>query len=94
MNVGVIFGITVMVKDVGVAHCPADGVNVYVVVAVLFNAGAHVPVKPLVEVVGKDAKVPPEQIGATELNAGVMFVLTGMVIVVVVPHWPAFGVNI
>jgi hypothetical protein len=42
-----------------VAHCPADGVKVYVVVALLFKAGAHVPVIPLLDVVGKAAKVPP-----------------------------------
>jgi hypothetical protein len=28
LNVGVTFGLTVMVKVVVVAHCPADGVNV------------------------------------------------------------------
>ena len=54
--------------------------------AVLFNAGAHVPVKPLLDVVGKGAKVPPEQIAATGLNVGVMLVLTVMVMVVVAPH--------
>jgi hypothetical protein len=38
-----------------VAHCPADGVNVYVVVpavVVLIVDGLHVPVIPFVEVVG------------------------------------------
>ena len=53
-----------------VAHCPVDGVKVYGVVAVLFNAGDHVPVKPLLEVVGRGAKVPPEQMGATCVNVG------------------------
>ena len=52
VNVGVTFGLTVMVNVVVVAHKPAVGVNVYVVVAVLFNAGDHVPVMPLLEVVG------------------------------------------
>ena len=42
------------------------------VVAVLFNAGAHVPVMPLVDVVGKAAKVLPGQIAATGLNVGVI----------------------
>jgi hypothetical protein len=41
-----------MVKVVVVAHWPAVGVNVYVVVAELFIAGLHVPVIPLLEVVG------------------------------------------
>lgn len=30
LNVGVMFGFTVTVRDVDVAHCPAVGVNVYV----------------------------------------------------------------
>lgn len=47
-----------------VAHWPAAGVKVYVVVAVLLIAGLHVPVMPLFEVVGK-VNVPPLQIAAT-----------------------------
>jgi hypothetical protein len=47
------------------AHCPAVGVNVYVVVAVLFKAGAHVPVMLLFDVVGSGFNVEPEQIAAT-----------------------------
>ena len=65
LNVGVIFGLTVMVIVAVVAHNPAVGVNVYVVVAVLFIAGDHVPVTPLFEVVGKADKAAPEQIGTT-----------------------------
>ena len=86
VNVGVIFGLTVMVSVVVVAHCPAVGVNVYVVVAVLFRAGDHVPVIPSLEVVGNAFNVAPEHIGATALNVGVMFGLTVMVRVVVVAH--------
>jgi len=52
----------------------------------LFNAGAQVPVMPLVEVVGSAVRVAPEQIGATAVNVGVMFGLTVMVNVVVVAH--------
>ena len=48
LKVGVIFGLTVMVKVAVVAHWPAVGENVYVVVAVLFKAGAQVPVIPSV----------------------------------------------
>jgi len=44
VNVGVILGVTVMVRVVVVAHCPAVGVKVYVVVAVLSRAGDHTPV--------------------------------------------------
>ena len=42
------------------------------VVAVLLSAGAHVPVMPLLEVVGKDVRVPPEQIEATAVKVGVI----------------------
>ena len=63
-------------------------------VAVLFSAGAHVPVMPLLEVVGNGFNVPPEQIGATALNVGVMFGLTVIVKVVVVAHSPAVGVKV
>ena len=56
-------------------------------VAVLFNAGAHVPVIPLLEVVGNAANVAPEQISATAVNVGVTVALTVTSInVVVVAH--------
>jgi hypothetical protein len=44
VNVGVTGWLTVTVIVAVVAHCPAAGVNVYVVVAVLLIAGDHVPV--------------------------------------------------
>ena len=50
------------------------------------KAGDHVPVMPLVEVVGNADKVAPEQIGATAVNVGVIFGLTVIVSVVVVAH--------
>jgi len=50
---------------IGTAHCPTFGVNVYVVVAILFKAGDQVPVIPLFDVVGNADNVPPEQIAAT-----------------------------
>ena len=52
----------------------------------MFNAGAQVPVIPLLEVVGKAINVAPEHIGATAVNDGVMFGLTVIVKVVVVAH--------
>ena len=52
----------------------------------MFKAGAHVPVMPLLEVVGNALRVAPEHIGATALNVGVMFELTVIVSVVVVAH--------
>ncbi len=56
------------------------------VVAVLFNAGDHVPIMPLVEVVGKAAKGMPEQIGAMGLKVGVVAGVTVMVKVVEKAH--------
>jgi hypothetical protein len=94
VKVGVIFGFTVIAKVVVVAHCPALGVKVYVVVVVLSNAGNHVPVKELLEVVGNVASVPPEQIGATAVKVGVIFGLTVIAKVAVVAHCPALGVNV
>jgi hypothetical protein len=94
LKVGVMFGLTVMVSVAVVAHWPASGVKVYVVVAVLFNAGLHVPVMPLFDVVGSALKVAPLHIGATALKVGVMFGLTVMVSVAVVAHWPASGVKV
>ncbi len=60
----------------------------------MFNAGAQVPVIPLLEVVGSAVRVAPEQMGATALKVGVIFGLTVMVKVVVVAHRPAVGVNV
>ncbi|MET3886032.1 uncharacterized membrane protein (DUF485 family) [Chitinophagaceae bacterium OAS944] len=94
VNVGITFGLTVIVKVVVVAHCPAPGVNVYVVVAVLLSAGAQVPVMPLLELVGSGDKVAPEHIGATAVKVGVTFGLTVIVKVVVVAHCPALGVKV
>ena len=52
------------------------------------------PVIPLFEVVGSGARVAPEQIGATAVNAGVTLVLMVIVKVVVVAHCPAAGVKV
>ena len=54
-------------------------------VAVLFIAGDHEPVKPFVEVVGK-VIVAPEQTGPTAAKVGVTGVFTVTVIVVVLAH--------
>ena len=88
------FGLTVMVIVAVVAHNPAVGVKVYKVVATLLSAGDQVPVMPLLEAVGKAAKVPPAQIGATWVNVGTMFGFTSIVIVAVVAHNPAVGVKV
>ena len=55
-------------------------------VVVLSRAGAHTPVIPLLEIVGKAVNAVPEQIAATGSNVGVTFGLTVMVSVVVVAH--------
>ena len=43
------------------------------VVVVLFKAGNHVPVIPLVEVVGNGDRDAPEQIAATAVKVGTTF---------------------
>jgi hypothetical protein len=78
-------GLTATVIVVKPAHCPASGVKVYVVVAVLLIAGLHVPMILLLEVVGKvnDA---PLQISLTCVKIGVTAEFTVTVIVAVVAH--------
>jgi hypothetical protein len=59
-------------------------------------AGLHVPVIPLLDVLGKTGTVAPEQILTLvpKLNVGVMFGFTVTVNVCVVAHCPAVGVNV
>jgi hypothetical protein len=97
LNVGVMFGATVTVKVVVVAHWPAVGVNVYVPLAVLLTvAGLHVPVTPLSDDVGNAGTVPPEQMLSVvpKLNVGVTFGVTVTVKLVGNAHCPAVGVNV
>ena len=96
-NAGVTLGFTVTESVAVVAHCPAVGVNVYVLLVVLLTlAGLHVPVMPLLDVVGKAGAVAPEQILTLvpNVNVGVIFGLTVTVNVCVVAHCPAVGVNV
>ena len=59
----------------------------YVPVEVLLTvAGAHVPVMPLVDVVGNAGAVVPEHIAAIAAKVGVIFGSTVTVNVVVVAH--------
>ena len=60
----------------------------------LFNTGLQLPVIPLLDVVANAVSVPPEQIGATTVNVGVIFAFTVIVKVVGVAHWPTVGVNV
>ena len=95
LNVGMVLaGLTVMVSVVPMAHCPAFGVKVYWVVAVLLSAGDQLPVMPLVEVVGNGDNVPPAQIGATGLKVAVVGLFTVMLKVVPCAHCPTFGVKV
>ena len=55
------FGVIVTVLVCVVAHCPAVGVKIYVVVAVLLIAGDHVPVILFVELVANGGIVAPLQ---------------------------------
>jgi len=97
LNVGVIFGFTVTVKFVGLAHKPAVGVNVYTPEFRLLTVeGLHVPVTPLVDVVGKAGTVPPEQIVklVPKLKAGVVLGITVIFMLVGTVHCPGAGVNV
>jgi hypothetical protein len=70
-------------------HWPAVGVKVYVLVptvAVFIVAGLHVPVTPLVEVVGKAGAVEFWHKGPTEVKVGVTCVVMTTAIVTVDPH--------
>lgn len=59
VNTGCTFGLTVIVMAAVVAHAPAEGVNVYVVVTVSFKAGAQEPVILLLEVAGSAGGMVP-----------------------------------
>ena len=62
--------LTTTVNVVVVPHCPAVGLKVYVVVALLLMAGVQEPAMPLFEVVGK-VKLPPIHMGAMAVKVGV-----------------------
>ena len=64
------------------------------VVIVLSKAGDHVPVTPLLEVVGSGDKGSPLHIGFTAVKVGVVNEFTVMVMVVLVAHCPPVGVNV
>ena len=94
---GVTWSSMVMSNVVGRAHCPAAGVNVYVVVPiveVLMVAGDHVPVTPLVEVPGRAGAVLLRQNGPMGLKVGVISGFTVTSMVTGKAHWPASGVKV
>jgi hypothetical protein len=59
---------------------------VYVVVAVLFIAGVHIPVIPFVELTGRAGMLAPRQYGPAWVKVGVIEFVISMVIVVVEAH--------
>lgn len=70
-NVGVVLGVTVILIDTCNAHCPFDGVKVYVPLAVLLTvAGFQVPLIPLSEVGGNVGAVVPAQNAGMGANTG------------------------
>ena len=83
--------LTIIVNVAVVAHRPAVGVKVYVVVVVLFNAGDQVPLIPFSDVVGNEDKVAPEQIAATGLKVGVTMACIVTDVVAVTPGQPPLG---
>ena len=60
----------------------------------LIIAGLHVPVIPLVEVVGNVGAVEPEQKAGIAANVGVTWLVMIISMVAVVPHWLASGVKV
>ncbi|WP_216746088.1 hypothetical protein [Paucihalobacter ruber] len=94
VKVGVVAGLTVIVIVWVRAHWPVSGVKVYSVVVELSNAGDHVPVIPFSEVVGNGDKVSPSHMAGLCVKVGVVAGLTVIVIVWVLAHCPASGVNV
>ena len=91
----IVGGLTTTVNNLVLVHKPLFGVNVYVVVCVLFIAGNQVPAKPLLEVVGK-LNVAPKQIAGIDVKVGetAKVVLIVTVLVVAIPQELAFGINV
>jgi hypothetical protein len=97
VNTGTTRGLTVTLMVVAMAHCPAAGVKVCIVVAglaVLITAGAQVPAIPLLDTSGKTGGTLPTHNVGMGVKAGVAGVLTVTVNVVVSAHWPGAGVKV
>ena len=58
----------------------------------MFSAGDHVPVYPLLEVVGRALKLPPVHIALTAVNVGVIFGLTVIVMAELVAGEPIWHI--
>ena len=97
VNKGVTLGVMVTVSVAGSAHCPAAGVKVYVPEFWLsIDAWLHVPVMPLVEVLGNDGTAALAQMesDAPKVNVGVMLGLTVTVKFTGSAQVPAAGVKV
>jgi hypothetical protein len=95
VNVGVVFATTVTVKGTVAKHPALVAVNVYVPLAVLLTvAGFHVPVIPLVDVVGNTGAVAPLHIAGIAAKVGVTEGFTVMLKVVVLAQSPTVGVKV
>lgn len=71
VNVGTVLAVTVVVREVCDAHCPALGVKVYEADARLFTvAGLHVPVMPFNDVAGKTGTADPLQKAGIGVKVG------------------------
>jgi len=97
-KVGVTIGLTVTVSIVvAVAHWPAAGVKVYVVVPVanvLMVEGLHIPVMPLLDTSGNTGATAFTQSGPIAVNAGVICASIVILNEADVAHWPASGVKV
>ena len=97
VNVGVTCKVITTSIVATVPHWLASGVNVYVVVPitdVLIVAGLHVPVIPLLDVVGNAGAALFWQSGPICVNVGVICEPITTFIVTLIAHIPALGVNV
>jgi uncharacterized membrane protein len=99
VKVGVISVVMTISMVTALAHWPASGVKVYVLVPavkVLIAAGFHVPVTAglLVELAGNAGGVEFWQRGPIWVNVGVISVVTTISMVTALAHWPALGVKV
>ena len=60
----------------------------------MLTAGLHVPGIPLIEMAGRTGAADPLQMVAGVVKVGTVCAFTVTVIVAVVAHWPAAGVNV
>lgn len=78
LKVGTVFAFTVTLSDAVVAHRPASGVKVYVVVpgVAVLTADDHVPVMALEDVSGKEGAADPSHTEGMAANVGVTGAVT------------------